>query len=70
MKKTHLGAIVIIAIFALPLIIWTAQEQKQLKVAIIDTTVPVENNSEHKGFQWVLYNYGYKKKDGTDLEAG
>ena len=43
MKKTLLGAIVIIAIFALPLIIWAAQEQKQLKVAIIDKTVPVEN---------------------------
>ncbi|XKE94152.1 hypothetical protein LG326_13375 [Metaplanococcus flavidus] len=69
MKKTLLGAIVIIAILALPLIIWAAQEQKYLKVAIIDKTVPVENYREHKGLSWVLNHDGYKKKDGTVYEA-
>lgn len=69
MKKTLLGAIVIIAIFALPLIIWAVQEHKQLTVAIIDKTVPSENYREHKGLSWILNHGGFKKPDGTAYQA-
>lgn len=69
MKKILLGISGLLLLLLLPLIIWLLQEDKPMKVAIIDKTVPTENYREHKGLSWILNHDQYGKEDGVRYEA-
>ncbi|WP_033542705.1 hypothetical protein [Planococcus sp. CAU13] len=69
MKKILLGASSLLLLLLLPLLIWWLQEEKPLKVAIIDKTVPTESYREHKGLPWILNHDRYGKEDGSRYQA-
>ena len=69
MKKTFIGAAIVLLLLLIPFIVWLAQGSEPLKVAIVDKTVPSENYREHKGLTWVLNHNRYVKEDESDYLA-
>ncbi|MET3576623.1 hypothetical protein ACFFIY_08410 [Bhargavaea ullalensis] len=54
MKKFYAIALLIVAVLALPVVLWFMEDRKGLSVAILDKTVPDESYREHLGVTWVL----------------
>ena len=69
MKKILIGISGLLLLLLLPLLVWWLQEDKPLKVAIIDKTVPTESYREHKGLSWILNHGRHSKEDGARYQA-
>ena len=70
MKKSLLiVAIIMVVIFALPLINlirWSFQSKKPLNIIIVDKTVPNLEREHHKPFTWILTNERFVKKENKE----
>src|SRR5690606_32723844 len=69
MKKILIRMSGLLLLLLLPLLVWWLQEDKPLKVAIIDKTVPTESYREHKGLSWILNHGRHSKEDGARYQA-
>lgn len=56
MKRYYTVVILVIALLLLPIVIWYAQPQKDINVAVVDKTVLADDYREHGGVSWLL-NY-------------
>jgi len=63
------GALVAAFLLALPFILWTRQPLRELKVVILDKTVPDATRREHAGFTWLLKHRKIRRPGGSDYRT-
>jgi hypothetical protein len=61
-----LAVLVLAALIATPFIIWSRQPVRELKVLIMDKTVPDATRREHAGLTWLLRHRKVRKPGGLD----
>jgi len=61
-----LGVALLLALIALPFVLWFRQPVRGLKVVIMDKTVPDTTRREHAGLTWLLRHRKIRKSDGLD----
>ena len=59
----------LLALALLPIALWYFIPSENMRIAIIDKTVPDEQYREHNGFTWLLNHMKYKNKDGHSFQT-
>jgi hypothetical protein len=61
-----LAVLMVVVVFTVPFFIWTRQPIRELKVVIVDKTVPDATRREHAGLTWLLQHRKIRKPGGAD----
>lgn len=69
MKRFYVAGAFLLIILLLPIVWWQFESPKNIKVAILDKTVPSESFREHQGLTWVLNHLKYQNDKGIPLQA-
>ena len=64
------AVLVLAALVATPFILWSRQPAHELKVLILDKTVPDATRREHAGLSWLLRHRKVRKPGGQDYDTG
>lgn len=61
MKRIYIALTVVLILIILPVALWFLASPKELKIAVIDKTVPDDSYREHQGLIWALKHLKYEK---------
>jgi hypothetical protein len=64
-----LAGLGLLLLAALPFLIWTRQPSRELRVLILDKTVPDLTRREHAGLSWLLRHRKIRRPGGADYDA-
>lgn len=56
-------------VLLLPYLLWLREPVRELKVFVVDKTVPEATRREHAGLTWLLNHRKFRKPDGSDYRA-
>lgn len=69
MKRFYIAGVFLLILCLLPIIWWQLESHKNVKIAILDKTVPSESYREHQGLTWVLNYLKYGNDKGKAIHA-
>ncbi|WP_127531011.1 glycoside hydrolase family 2 protein [Paenibacillus kobensis] len=68
MKRLYIIGVMILVAVLLPIVLWLLEDENELRIAIIDKTVPDESYREHLGVTWLLNHLKYTTDDGRSYD--